>query len=293
MLNTAKDRLEFNLWPLLGLSLALHLLALEVNLPRPQKPAPHQPIALMDAATLQRIKAQISPQQIVRSQPGGQKRQDPQSRFLGQRTQSFSRQSVAKTVDPYRTSGRGTPRGSKGRAQGHRPQPAQPKLHLSQLGKVVTGLMPKPRPPGGLPAGVSMGQPTLRGPASSNDFIEDIPLGDFTQLNTTEFKYFGFYQRIRKKLERYWGLSLRRKASNLHQQGRSIAHNENYITSLIVTINHQGQITQVLLQGTSGVRELDNAAIESFNKAGPFPNPPQEMMKQGQASIKWSFVVQG
>ena len=26
----------------------------------------------------------------------------------------------------------------------------------------------------------------------NNDFIEDVPLGDLTNLNTVEFKYFGF-----------------------------------------------------------------------------------------------------
>ena len=37
--------------------------------------------------------------------------------------------------------------------------------------------------------------------------------------------------------------------------------------------------------------QLDDAAVESFNKAGPFPNPPLEMLKKGQAEIEWGFVV--
>ena len=45
------------------------------------------------------------------------------------------------------------------------------------------------------------------------------------------------------------------------------------------------------LKSTSGVEELDAAAIESFNKAGPFPNPPKEMLENGRAKIEWGFVV--
>jgi len=40
------------------------------------------------------------------------------------------------------------------------------------------------------------------------------------------------------------------------------------------------------------VKELDDAAIESFNKAGPFPNPPKDLISNsGTAIIKWGFVV--
>jgi protein TonB len=65
------------------------------------------------------------------------------------------------------------------------------------------------------------------------------------------------------------------------------------ITSLLVTIDAKGNITKVLLKSTSGINELDEAAIESFNKAGPFPNPPSGMLINGEATIEWGFVVRG
>ena len=66
---------------------------------------------------------------------------------------------------------------------------------------------------------------------------------------------------------------------------------EHNITALTVTINHLGQIIEVVLKSKSGVKELDDAAIESFNKAGPFPNPPKGFIKNGRAKIEWGFVV--
>ena len=126
--------------------------------------------------------------------------------------------------------------------------------------------------------------------SATTDHVEDVPLGELTQLNTTEFKFYGFYHRIRQKLEQYWGNSLREKAMLLHRQGKAHRLRRERVTALVVVIDHLGNIVRVRLKSTSGVKELDDAAVESFNKAGPFPNPPHEMLKQGQAEIEWGFV---
>ncbi len=131
------------------------------------------------------------------------------------------------------------------------------------------------------------------GVSQNNDFLDEIPLGDMTNLNTTEYQFYGFFQRIRKKLEQHWGRSLREKAKMLLKSGKSINQKEHKITALTVTINNEGQIIEVVLKSKSGVKELDDAAIESFNKAGPFPNPPKGFIKNGRAKIEWGFVVKG
>jgi TonB family protein len=127
--------------------------------------------------------------------------------------------------------------------------------------------------------------------SASNDYIQEIPLGDFTHVNTTEFKFFGFYHRIRQKLEQFWGRSIQEKAAALHRAGRRLPASEDLITSLRITLDEKGQIVKVKVLSTSGVRELDDAAIESFNKAGPFPNPPKDLLVEGEATIEWGFVV--
>ena len=125
--------------------------------------------------------------------------------------------------------------------------------------------------------------------SQTNDFIDDVPIGELTQLNTSEFKFYGFYYRIKQRLEQHWGNSLREKARRLSRRG--LSSNGNKITALIVILDKLGRIVNVHLKSTSGVEELDAAAIESFNKAGPFPNPPKEMLENGQAKIEWGFVV--
>jgi len=127
--------------------------------------------------------------------------------------------------------------------------------------------------------------------ASSNDFVEDIPLGDFTRINTTENKYFGFYNRIRERLEKHWGSTIKNRARTLYKKGRRMPASETLITGLTVFLNEKGQIVEIKISGSSGMFDLDEAAVESFNKAGPFPNPPKGMMVNGIAQINWGFVV--
>ena len=56
-------------------------------------------------------------------------------------------------------------------------------------------------------------------------------------------------------------------------------------------MNKNGKIIEVVVNGKSGIEELDQAAVESFNRAGPFPNPPPGMLKNGRVIINWGFVV--
>ena len=129
------------------------------------------------------------------------------------------------------------------------------------------------------------------GVAANNDFIEDIPLGDVTNLNTTENKYYGFYHRIRQKLEQYWGSNIHAQARKLYKAGRRMPASDNLITAVTVVLSEKGQIIDIKIEGSSGIRELDQAAVESFNKAGPFPNPPKGLLIGGRAIISWGFVV--
>jgi protein TonB len=140
-------------------------------------------------------------------------------------------------------------------------------------------------------AGKENGTKNGFGVAANNDFIEDIPLGDVTNLNTTENKYYGFYHRIRQKLEQYWGSTIHAQARKLYKAGRRMPASDNLITAVVVVLSDKGQIIDIKIEGTSGIRELDQAAVESFNKAGPFPNPPKGLLIGGRAIISWGFVV--
>ncbi len=140
--------------------------------------------------------------------------------------------------------------------------------------------------------GQKRGDAKVRGVAKNNDYLEEVPLGDMTNLNTQEFKYYGFYYRIKQQLEQYWGASIRKKIERVYKKnnGRFPA-SDKFLTSVRVVLDGKGRIVDVLVRDSSGISELDEAAIESFNKAGPFPNPPKGMLRNDRAAIEWGFAV--
>ncbi len=256
------------------------------------------PIEIVDFDKFAGIKEKLAKtraqRQIVNSDQASNSKLDKSSRFLGKKTQSFDRESIANKIESYKKAGKGEDGKSlkvgDGKEASTKPKTLE-KLSLSQLGSLPIAPKKAIAKAGGKKEGLFNGDAKSKGRGSNNDFIEDVPLGDFTRLNTVEFKYFGFYERIRGKLEQYWGRSLREKAKAIYANGRRLPANENFITSLIITLNSAGEIVGVKMVGSSGKKELDDAAVESFNQAGPFPNPPRGMIKGGLANIKWSFVV--
>ncbi len=233
--------------------------------------------------------------QIVESEKSRSKQKPQSEAFLGKEDNNVNRQTVAKKIDRYKTAGIGVRNGAKaGSAQTKsKHQKKQKKISLSDLQvKKKSEMMKEYTPAGGsAPLGLKTGDKQSKGLAASNDFVEEIPLGDFTQLNTTEYKFYGFYHRIKLKLEQFWGATIQEKVSKLYKSGRNLASGENHMTSLIIHLDKMGKIIGVNVKGTSGYKELDEAAVESFNRAGPFPNPPKGMIKNGKATIEWGFVV--
>lgn len=274
-------------------------------------------IKFISQKQLQAIKENRN-RQIVANELRGKEEKPVNSRFSGEKDQTFDRQSIAAVNGSFKEAGKGVNNGSKGEAETEAKSKKskiitqvakQPKkiLSLSDLGgfKVAdvvrlekeaeeafveeTNKLVEAQKSAN--KGVYGGLAGSTGLASNNDFIEDIPLGDMTNLNTTEYKYYGFYHRIRQKLEQHWGSSIKDKAKNLYRSGRRMPASDNLITAVTVILDDRGHIVDIQIEGTSGVRELDQAAIESFNKAGPFPNPPKGLLVGGRATIQWGFVV--
>jgi len=245
--------------------------------------------------------------QIVENEHNQKRKKPIKSKFLSKLNQKYDRQTVSKNIGAFKKAGKGIKNGLKknGASGKLKKVLAEKKKIKSKIkSKIFKKLSLKDlsmgsqtikkitqKKSGQQKKGLRNGSLTKYGFATSNDFVEDLPLGDMTRLNTIEYKYYGFYHRIRQKLEQHWGNTLRKKADNLQRTGRRIASDSHKVTALTITLDSQGNIVDVFLKSTSGVQELDEAAIESFNKAGPFPNPPKGMMENGRTKIEWGFVV--
>lgn len=234
--------------------------------------------------------------QIVRTDKS--KNQTPSAAdYLSEQNNFFDRETTAKDIGKFKRAGIGVKNGvdqitkEQQKKSGANTKKVASLKDLSVSPKMDFGEFEKERQQRLSPKGLSIGDANQKGLSANNDYLDEVPLGDFTQLNTQEFKHFGFYNRIRERLESFWGTSVKEKSDELFRSGRRFPASENYITSLVIKIDEKGVIKDVKIKSSSGVRELDEAATESFNKAGPFPNPPRELVKDGSATIEWGFVV--
>jgi TonB family protein len=132
------------------------------------------------------------------------------------------------------------------------------------------------------------------GPASAtNDHLKDVAVGIETMLNSREFVYYTYYQRIRSQIRQHWEPSIRAKVKNLFTQGRSIASTRDHITRVVIVLDKNGDLIKVNVVGTSGVGEIDDAATEAFRAAEPFPNPPKGIVDtDGTIKINWDFILE-
>lgn len=130
-------------------------------------------------------------------------------------------------------------------------------------------------------------------PAQTDDYLKDVQSGLQTLLSTREFVYYAYYNRIKDALRQHWEPNVREKVKIIYRQGRTIASAKDRVTQVLVTLNPRGDLIKVEVLTASGVVDLDNAAVEAFRAAAPFPNPPKGMVEtDGTIKIRWDFVLE-
>ena len=211
--------------------------------------------------------------------------------YMGKKLNTFSRQTKARKSAAFNEGGKTGARKKSEKSERKKAAKKNKKIDFGNLAMAKKYKVKDGTKKSNQGQNVGVGSGVGKGVASSYDSVsEDIPLGDFNKINTQEHKYFSFYERIKSKLEFYWGQNIEKQVLGMYRTGRSIASSMK-LTSLEVNLNRAGQITGIKLKTTSGYKELDGAAIDAFNKAGPFPNPPSELVKNGHATIKWGFEL--
>jgi TonB family protein len=129
--------------------------------------------------------------------------------------------------------------------------------------------------------------------SKTNDHLKNVDNGFETMLNSREFVYYTYYQRIRGQIRQYWEPSIRAKVRKVFAEGRSIASTRDHITRVIIVLDRNGALQKVQVVGESGVRDLDDAAVDAFRAAEPFPNPPKGLIEtDGTIRIQWDFILE-
>lgn len=146
---------------------------------------------------------------------------------------------------------------------------------------------PKPQPMGTQARGGG------DGPSATDDHLKDVAKGMQTLLSTREFVYYSYYNRIKERLRQYWEPKIKEKLERVMRQGRTIASDVDRITKCVIILDSSGTLVRVQIVGASGLVDLDDAAVEAFRAAAPFPNPPEGIVEQdGLIRIRWDFILE-
>lgn len=121
------------------------------------------------------------------------------------------------------------------------------------------------------------------GPAP--DHVEGVEEGVETFLNTREWKYASFFNRVKSSVARTWNpiavLRVRDPTGNVYAW-------KDRETRLTVVLREDGSIADIWVERSSGVDFLDQEAMFAFERAQPFPHPPRALADE-RGLIKFSF----
>ncbi|MFN7132906.1 MAG: TonB family protein, partial [Myxococcales bacterium] len=119
---------------------------------------------------------------------------------------------------------------------------------------------------------------------------DDVDEGDGTYLNTREWKFSSFFNRIKQNVGMHWNPSsvVRRRDPT----GEAYLYKDRY-TLVSVTLDRRGLVKGVFIDKSSGVDFLDEEAIAAFHRAQPFPNPPPGLQNdRGEINFKFGFFLE-
>lgn len=310
-------------WLALPLSLVAHGLLVAAFLalsslsstPRPPKPPKRQPVALRrldarqwaanrSARSAQRPErpAPLHPEgQVVDVAPGNERIAED-AKYLATTNNRVMKESRAR--DQTRTWSRATPQtqktpeaqpSAKGAASSA-PPPSAVSFAESLLGRrTAPSLLPSSTAgtsedtastePAGTESGTqASGTELSEGGGAPNDAL-DVPEGDGTFLNTREWKYAAFFNRVKQAVSAKWDPNGRLRQRNADP---GIAAR---VTVMTVTLKADGSLADLFVAQSSGMDVLDAEAMRAFEQAAPFSNPPASLVEHGFIRFNFGFHV--
>jgi len=102
--------------------------------------------------------------------------------------------------------------------------------------------------------------------------------GDAVDINTTEYRFLGYFTNMRKAIELVWTYPY--EAAMRGMQGN---------VGLMFTILKDGRVEKVKVISTSGYKILDQAVVDAINQAAPFA-PLPDAIKKDRLPVKGNFT---
>ena len=121
--------------------------------------------------------------------------------------------------------------------------------------------------------------------APAPDHVEGVDVGDATFLNTREWKFAGFFNRVKQTVAENWNPM---SAASVRDPTGSRYFQKDRTTILAITLNPQGGVTDIRVARSSGLDFLDQTAIDAFERSQPVVNPPNGLA-DARGDIRFTF----
>jgi TonB family protein len=147
---------------------------------------------------------------------------------------------------------------------------------------------------GGGGADLSLSSETLAriaGGPSMDGVGEGLPEGDATWLNSKEFKYATYINRMRQGIGQQWYPRVREAVRDRDPDGSVFLYRERTV-ALQLTIDTEGHVKDLSVLQSSSIDFFDRVAVASVQAAQPFPNPPAGMFRnEPEVRIPFFFTM--
>jgi TonB family protein len=124
----------------------------------------------------------------------------------------------------------------------------------------------------------------------SVDHLDDVEDGEETGLNTKQFVFASFFNRMKRRVHQNWDpVSIWHR----HDPTGQVYGFKTRITRVRVTLTPAGEMTRIIVASPSGVDLLDDEALRAFRAAQPFPNPPAGLVDAtGNITFEFGFHLE-
>lgn len=131
----------------------------------------------------------------------------------------------------------------------------------------------------------------LAGSPGSDDYLPDVDNeGDTNLLNTRKFRYWDFFQRVRKRVRSEWNPAGAWRSRDPTGKRYGV---RDRLTVVRVKLQPDGKLADIRIQKRSGLGFLDDEARRAFVAAGPYPNPPRGLVnRSGVVEFKFGFMFE-
>lgn len=137
-----------------------------------------------------------------------------------------------------------------------------------------------------------IGDGGLMSGAPAPDHVLGVPEGEATLLNTREFKFATYFNRIKRGVGEQWGGRVGTTYLSHDPYGNVYGVKDRY-TVVQVALDSEGKLSDITVAQSCGLPFLDDEAVRAFREAAPFPNPPHALLEtDGRIHFQFGFYFE-